>query len=66
MFTNMVGWDLLMEASNMSAMQMDEGGAVRACKLSVSSVLSGSREMIRTVWSSHPTAYTNGAVCQYA
>ncbi len=39
-------------------MQMDEGGAVRACRLIVSSVLSGSSEIIRTVWSSQPTALT--------
>ena len=47
--TNMVGCVLLILASNISAMQMEEGGAVNACKLIVSSVLSGSREMIRTV-----------------
>lgn len=46
-----------MLASNMSAMQMVDGGAVKACKLMVSRVLSGSNDMIRTVWSSHPTAY---------
>jgi len=40
-------------------MQIDEGGAVKACKLIVSRVVSGSNEVIRTVWSSHPTAYTN-------
>jgi len=38
-------------------MQMEEGGDVSACKLIVSSVLSGSSEMMRTVWSSQPTAY---------
>jgi hypothetical protein len=57
MLTNMVGCVLLMLASNMSAMHMDEAGAVNACKLMASSVVSGSREMMRTVWSSHPTAY---------
>ena len=56
MFTNIVGWVLLMLASSMSAMQMDDGGAVRACRLMVSRVVSGSRDTIRTVWSSHPTA----------
>ena len=30
MFTNIVGCDLLMLASNMFAMQIDEGGAVKA------------------------------------
>lgn len=45
-----------MLASSISAMQMEEGGAVNACRLMVSKVLSGSREITRTVWSSHPTA----------
>lgn len=49
MFMNIVGCDLLMLESNMSAMQMDEGGAVNACILSVSRVVSGSREIMRTV-----------------
>lgn len=56
MLTNVVGETLLIPASSMSAMQMADGGAVRACKLMVSSVLSGSSETMRTVWSSHPTA----------
>lgn len=49
MLTNVVGEILLIPASSMSAMQIAEGGAVKACKLIVSSVLSGSRETIRTV-----------------
>ena len=49
MLTNMVGCALLILASSISAMQIDEGGAVSACKLMVSRVLSGSSEMIRTV-----------------
>jgi hypothetical protein len=57
MLTNIVGWVLLILASSMSAMQMVDGGAVNACKLIVSSVLSGSSDTIRTVWSSHPTAW---------
>jgi hypothetical protein len=36
-----------MLASRMSAMQMADGGAVRTCKLIVSSVDSGSRDIIR-------------------
>ena len=56
MLTKVVGDVLLIPASSMSAMQMAEGGAVRACRLIVSSVLSGSSEMMRTVWSSQPTA----------
>lgn len=47
--TNIVGCDLLILASSISTMQMEDGGAVRACKLIVSKVLSGSKEMIRTV-----------------
>jgi hypothetical protein len=57
MLTNMVGCVLLILASSMSAIQMDEAGAVKACKLMASRVVSGSREIMRTVWSSHPTAY---------
>jgi hypothetical protein len=57
MLTNIVGCALLILASSISAMQIDEGGAVKACKLIVSRVVSGSNEIIRTVWSSHPTAY---------
>lgn len=49
MLTNIVGCALLILASSMSAMQIDDGGAVRACKLMVSRVLSGSNEIIRTV-----------------
>lgn len=45
-----------MLASSMLVMQIEEGGALRACKLMVSRVLSGSSEIMRTVWSSHPTA----------
>jgi hypothetical protein len=56
MLTNIVGCALLILASNISAMQIEEGGAVNACKLIVSKVVSGSNEIIRTVWSSHPTA----------
>ena len=41
----------------MSTIQIEEGGEVNACRLIVSSVLSGSKEMMRTVWSSQPTAY---------
>lgn len=41
----------------MSTIQIEEGGEVSACRLIVSSVLSGSKEMMRTVWSSQPTAY---------
>jgi hypothetical protein len=41
----------------MSTIQIEEGGEVSACRLIVSSVLSGSRDMMRTVWSSQPTAY---------
>ena len=54
--TNIVGWVLLMLASNISAIQIEDGGAVSACKLMVSNVLSGSNDMILTVWSSQPTA----------
>ena len=56
MFTNVVGWVLLIPASSMSAMQIAEGGEVNACILMGSSVVSGSREIMRTVWSSQPTA----------
>lgn len=56
MFTNIVGWVLLIPASSMSAIQIAEGGEVNACILMGSSVVSGSREMMRTVWSSQPTA----------
>lgn len=49
MFTNIVGCDLLTLASSISAMQIADGGAVRACRLIVSRVLSGSKEMMRTV-----------------
>ena len=41
----------------MSTIQIEEGGEVSAWRLIVSSVLSGSKEMMRTVWSSQPTAY---------
>ena len=54
--TNIVGWVLLMLVSNISAIQIKDGGAVSACKLMVSNVLSGSNKIIRTVWSSQPTA----------
>jgi len=57
MFTNIVGWVLLIPASSISAMQIAEGGDVNACILIGSSVVSGSKEIIRTVWSSQPTAY---------
>ena len=56
MFTNSVACVLLIAESTISTMQMADGGAVKACKLIVSRVLSGSSEIIRTVWSSHPTA----------
>jgi hypothetical protein len=49
MFTNNVGCDLLILASNISAIAIDEGGAVKACKLIGTKVLSGSSETIRTV-----------------
>lgn len=45
-------------------MQIAEGGAVKACKLIVSRVLSGSSETIRTVWSSQPTAWIRCRFCE--
>ena len=54
--TNIVGWVLLMLASNISTIWIKDRGAVSACKLMVSNMLSGSNEIIWTVWSSQPMA----------
>jgi len=61
MLTKRVVWYLSMLASTMSAMTIDDGGAVRAWSDSESSVFSGSSEMMRTVWSAQPTACVRGS-----
>lgn len=56
MLTNNVSDVLFTAASSMPTIQIADGGEVSACRLIVSNVLSGSSEMMRTVWSSQPTA----------
>jgi hypothetical protein len=41
-------------------MQIEDGTAVSACRLSVANVLSASSEMMWTVWLAQPTAYGKG------
>jgi hypothetical protein len=48
-FTNIVGILLLILASTISAIQIADGGAVNACKLIISNVVSGSNDIILTV-----------------